>query len=80
MPGPELVAKLVGGLADDFQVAANGVRDHFVIHPIALRGDGVLENPIGRVSDVNEVQYRVFHSLALKRDRFEEDAIADVGV
>ena len=80
MLGPELVTELVGRLADDFEVTANRIRGHFVVHPVALVRDGVFENPFGGVSDVNEVEDWVFHRFALKRDRFGKDAVTDVGV
>ena len=80
MLGPEHFTQLVGRLADDFEVTANRIRGHFVVHPMALVRDGVFENPLRRVSDVKEIEYRVFHRFVLKRDRFGKDAVADVGV
>jgi hypothetical protein len=80
MFGPELLAQFIGCLADDLQVAANRIRRHLVLHPMRFGGDGVLQNPLGRVPDVKQVEYRIFHSPALERDRFGQDTVADIGV
>jgi len=80
IPGPELLAQLVGGLAYYFQIAAKCIRGHFVLHPMALGGDGVFENSFRAISNVNEIEYRVFHRMALEWNRLGKDAVADIGV
>ncbi len=77
---PELFTELVGRLANDLKVTANRICGHFVLHPMVLAGDGLLKNPLGSISDVKEIEDRVFHSFALKRHRFGKDAVADIRV
>ena len=80
MFGPEHLAQFARGLADDLQVAADGIRGHLVLHPMRFGGDGVFQNPLGSVADVKQVEYRIFHSPALERDRFGQNTVADIGV
>ena len=76
----KLFSKLVSGLANDFEVAANRIGGHLVAHPLTLIRVGVFENALRSISDVKEIEYWVFHRFVLERDFFGKDSVADVGV
>ena len=64
--------------ANDFQVAADCVMDHWNARPRRFDTAHVIENPLATLANVDQVQARVFADIVSESYRFSEDSIADV--